>query len=216
MLESTCALCGAAFEGRNNGGKPQRYCSKAHYTEAANIRRLERRKRDYVVKPGVCEICRSPCRRYGARAFCGSDDCRRERNLLYGVAQREGQLVTPITYRNCADCGRLFVGRVRTNRLYCDRDCAQRAGKRAGKHRRRTVERVGDFITIHELGERDGWSCHLCPDPVVLRSGGLAMSPSIDHLVPISRGGEHTWANVKLAHKICNSRRWANPLPAVA
>ena len=29
--------------------------------------------------------------------------------------------------------------------------------------------------------------------------------PSIDHIVPLSKGGSHTWDNVQLAHKQCNS-----------
>ena len=29
--------------------------------------------------------------------------------------------------------------------------------------------------------------------------------PSIDHIIPISKGGQHTWDNVQLAHMICNS-----------
>lgn len=29
--------------------------------------------------------------------------------------------------------------------------------------------------------------------------------PSIDHLMPMSKGGTHTWDNVKLAHHGCNT-----------
>lgn len=29
--------------------------------------------------------------------------------------------------------------------------------------------------------------------------------PSIDHVIPISKGGTHTWDNVRLAHHHCNS-----------
>ena len=29
--------------------------------------------------------------------------------------------------------------------------------------------------------------------------------PSIDHIIPVSRGGTHTWDNVQLAHRYCNS-----------
>lgn len=29
--------------------------------------------------------------------------------------------------------------------------------------------------------------------------------PSIDHVIPISKGGRHSWDNVKLAHRLCNS-----------
>ncbi|WP_210434349.1 HNH endonuclease [Virgibacillus sp. SK37] len=29
--------------------------------------------------------------------------------------------------------------------------------------------------------------------------------PSIEHVIPISKGGTHTWDNVKLAHRKCNN-----------
>lgn len=31
--------------------------------------------------------------------------------------------------------------------------------------------------------------------------------PSVDHVIPLSKGGTHTWDNVKLAHKRCNSKK---------
>jgi 5-methylcytosine-specific restriction endonuclease McrA len=29
--------------------------------------------------------------------------------------------------------------------------------------------------------------------------------PSIDHIIPLSKGGTQSWENVKLAHRHCNS-----------
>ena len=29
--------------------------------------------------------------------------------------------------------------------------------------------------------------------------------PSIDHVIPLSKGGIDTWNNVRLSHRICNS-----------
>ena len=29
--------------------------------------------------------------------------------------------------------------------------------------------------------------------------------PSIDHIVPVTKGGTHTWNNIQLAHRKCNS-----------
>jgi 5-methylcytosine-specific restriction endonuclease McrA len=51
--------------------------------------------------------------------------------------------------------------------------------------------------------ERDGGRCQSC---------GLPVDPHsfhIDHIVPISRGGEHSYANVQLAHASCNHRKGA-------
>ena len=33
--------------------------------------------------------------------------------------------------------------------------------------------------------------------------------PSIDHIVPLSWGGLHSWANVQLAHHGCNTAKGA-------
>lgn len=56
-----------------------------------------------------------------------------------------------------------------------------------------------------EIFNRDAWVCQLChkkvnkdlrwPDP---------MSASLDHIVPISKGGSHTKNNTHLAHLKCN------------
>jgi 5-methylcytosine-specific restriction endonuclease McrA len=36
---------------------------------------------------------------------------------------------------------------------------------------------------------------------------------SIDHVVPISKGGKHTWANTKLAHLGCNAKKKDGVVP---
>lgn len=72
-----------------------------------------------------------------------------------------------------------------------------------------------DNITLDALIERDGGICYLCGGEVEERRkfkrgqprGDMRFYPSVDHVVPISRGGEHTWENVKLAHRSCNSRK---------
>lgn len=65
----------------------------------------------------------------------------------------------------------------------------------------RTVKRL-------EIAERDGWKCHICGKRVTKKNW------SLDHLVPLSKGGSHTPENVALAHRICNSRRGRGCLPA--
>jgi 5-methylcytosine-specific restriction endonuclease McrA len=63
-------------------------------------------------------------------------------------------------------------------------------------------------FTRTEIGERDGWICGICGEPVdrTLRFPDK-MSPSLDHVIPLSLGGEHSPANSRIAHWICNVRR---------
>lgn len=65
-------------------------------------------------------------------------------------------------------------------------------------------------IRAVEIYERDGWVCGICRLPV---DEGLKypdmLSASLDHVVPLARGGGHVRGNLQLAHFICNSRKSA-------
>jgi len=70
--------------------------------------------------------------------------------------------------------------------------------------------RAGESIDVAELGVRDGWICGICGEPVLpYLSSPDPRCPSIDHVIPISHGGAHSWDNVQLAHVVCNVRRGA-------
>lgn len=63
-------------------------------------------------------------------------------------------------------------------------------------------------LDIAEIIERDEGICHLCGDPIDDDKWTL------DHLIPISKGGIHAKNNVALAHLSCNSRRQNRAIPA--
>jgi hypothetical protein len=62
-------------------------------------------------------------------------------------------------------------------------------------------------LTVYE---RDAWTCGLCSTPV---DQNLAhphpMSASLDHVLPLAKGGTHTYTNVQLAHLTCNVSKGA-------
>ncbi len=58
-------------------------------------------------------------------------------------------------------------------------------------------------ISRIEIAERDGWLCAICGGAVVRAEW------SLDHVVPLSKGGHHIHSNVTLAHKACNSKKGA-------
>ncbi len=67
----------------------------------------------------------------------------------------------------------------------------------------------GAFVEIVKplvVFERDGWRCHLCGRKTTRRTA------SIDHIVPLSKGGTHEYANCQTAHLKCNMSKGAKVL----
>lgn len=68
--------------------------------------------------------------------------------------------------------------------------------------------RTAEMFAPLDVHTRDEWTCQLCMlpiDPSVAYPDSL--SPSIDHVIPLSRGGLHAMANVQSAHLGCNSSK---------
>ncbi len=51
-------------------------------------------------------------------------------------------------------------------------------------------------LTRRAVFARDGWVCQYCAHP----------AENVDHVIPRSQGGEHSWDNVVAACRRCNSR----------
>ncbi|MFC8277198.1 HNH endonuclease [Streptomyces sp. NPDC057271] len=87
-------------------------------------------------------------------------------------------------------------------RLYWQAKCRRRrAAKRGG---------VSEPYTLAEIAERDGRRCKLCGGRVAMtQKVPHPKAPTIDHVVPVSEGGDDTRANVQLAHFVCNSAKGA-------
>lgn len=63
-------------------------------------------------------------------------------------------------------------------------------------------------ISLRKLIKRDGLTCKICGLPCFDGGDYLAdLYPTIDHIIPISKGGGHTWSNVQIAHRICNRNK---------
>jgi 5-methylcytosine-specific restriction endonuclease McrA len=70
------------------------------------------------------------------------------------------------------------------------------------------VATTWDGVTDAEILDRDHWTCGICRK----RIGRKFRSPhprsaSIDHIMPLSEGGDDTAANKRAAHLGCNIRR---------
>lgn len=61
-------------------------------------------------------------------------------------------------------------------------------------------------VNPHKVFARDGWLCRLCgiETPKVLRGTCEHNAPELDHSVPLSRHGPHTYANTQCLCRSCN------------
>lgn len=66
---------------------------------------------------------------------------------------------------------------------------------------------IDRFDRLHVF-ERDGWICYRCEQPTDPDTSPFdPISPTVDHVVPLSKGGEHTLANVRTCCLGCNSAK---------
>lgn len=118
----------------------------------------------------------------------------------------------PLTCRltQCSDCTAPTKPRGKATRCARCQFITTATRKDASYARRAYIMRAGDKdISWRTVGARDSWICHLCLKKVP-QQPGKAKSPkgaTVDHLIPLARGGLHVWANVALAHNRCNISR---------
>lgn len=108
----------------------------------------------------------------------------------------------------CHECGDQFTSATYTGATpgrYCSKTCHKRNRRRRDKQMRSKRIKTGarrEVIDMARLAKRDGWRCHICKRKVTRKTW------SHDHLIPLSDdAATHTYDNVALAHKRCNTLR---------
>jgi HNH endonuclease len=56
-----------------------------------------------------------------------------------------------------------------------------------------------------------GMMCHLCKLPILTRA-----DLQMDHVIPLARGGSHTYGNIRPSHGLCNRRKHAKLMSELA
>lgn len=120
--------------------------------------------------------------------------------------------------RPCDVCGETYTPR-RSDSLTCSQPCRRRLNyrrnseKQAANTRRRRAARRGllaEDFSLTDIAERDRWRCQICGNKVDKDlKWPHKKCATVDHIVPIKLGGEHSKANCQLAHADCNRRKGA-------
>lgn len=116
----------------------------------------------------------------------------------------------------CEICGNKYTAHYPTSK-YCSDSCSRKAYKKRRGHNRKRYKgiTVDSGISLFKLAKRDSDICQLCglkvdwTDKIETEKAVICgdMYPSIDHIKPISLGGMHSWDNIQLAHRGCNTKK---------
>lgn len=176
----TCIGCGAAFSYPVQTGPIPKWCAPCKATQS----------KPRKVKPReTCLGCGTKMPPYPGkgryRKYC-TPECR---SIKFHNPDR-------VHFRECRACGTTIDlterrnGRLRPSyTTLCD-DCYR-------------PHRYG--MTVEQIADRDGSLCRGCNEPVdmSLRRPDLR-SPSVDHIIPWSKGGTNDPENLQLMHLACN------------
>ena len=168
--------------------------------------------------------------------LCAADGCER-RAVARGLCQRHGYRIKkfgslevpggspPYGCKWCRKCktyrplGEFYVGkkgpespckqcRAARDKAYRKANPPRSRSSQNRKRRARMRLARSEPYTAVEIADRDGWKCQRCGE----RIGRKIKYPhprslTIDHIIPISRGGHDVRANVQAAHFSCNAAK---------
>lgn len=212
--DTPCTICGK-LTWSGNGSRPAdlRICLPCRRDPAKPGRTVGPRG---TVMKLECSVCKSAFEwiKTGStvRKTC-SEACRHSIRSRAGIAARSANGDPTGEFTGlCRDCEvPIADGSAKLRCTPCRK--ARLAEQYRQKCRRRRVLKrggVAEPYSLPEIAERDRHRCQLCrrkvdltiqwPDP---------KSPSIDHVIPVTEGGDDTKANVQLAHLGCNVSKGA-------
>lgn len=199
-----CVGCSTTFTYAQRTKLPQ-YCSE----ECCN----RRRRRAPLVAD--CRVCKKPFDTGGGgqsgrpKLYCGKK-CYRRAN--YDHAPR-----SKVSFPTCHECDRVYCGRrgPRSGEITVCPDVAcqrlahnRRMRKCLPTRRARKLDAFIEYVDRQQVFEHDGYRCHLCRRKT-LRTKQVPhpRAPTIDHIVPLSRGGKHEYVNCRTACFLCNAQK---------
>jgi 5-methylcytosine-specific restriction endonuclease McrA len=126
-------------------------------------------------------------------------------------------------YYTCEVCSKTEWVDSHSQKRFCSRKCQRksvgakqhkREAKRNRRHRLRSSSAVCQSVSIVELMKRFRRRCRHCNTICVKPEGyNHQNEATIDHIMPLSKGGLHLWSNVQLLCRRCNTAKRDIVLP---
>jgi len=226
-ITRTCQECSNQFTFAISPGAGRVYCCDDCASAARSRQALQWRRR---TKSGhsACEGCGLLSGKHHNKGLCRKCMSEQQRitsaqrmRVLKGFTHLPPRLVSvrPDRLIVCAECGRDHVytpafGEGTKVQRYCSRQCQKRDSDRTRTRARRAATRTDkcERVDYNAVFDRDGWKCGLCGVKTLRSKRGTMhdRAPVLDHIIPLSKGGDHTYKNVQCACNSCNSAKGAD------
>ena len=159
-----------------------------------------------------CDIC---CGRVGKRPkmYC-SPECSRVAIRIKQRIKKGVKFKAEDAEPRTCPCGASFKP-IRPTEKFCTQKCSDRYW---GHHRKRRIivqASTADFVDQDKVFTEANWICAHCSrktDPA-LNPKKDSLAPQLDHIIPLSKGGAHSYKNVQLLCRECNMKK-GNKMPA--
>lgn len=211
----TCAYCHGPIDDRLKSDA--RYCGRLCKDEDRKAQGRIERWSTAAIRP--CADCGDPVGAIRSE-FCGPCRTRRRMEMRRAGTRRSYQrhrdkrIAEGKAYREAnRQYFKDWYKRKRSDPEWMERELAR---IQVSNRRRRALRRSArsEPYTTLEIADRDGWRCQLCGKKVPRKSAARSpRSATVDHIVPISLGGDDVKANVQLAHFSCNVAKNNRALP---
>lgn len=198
QVEGTCPQCGADFE---RIAPKQVFCTK----QCQSASDADKRKGE----PRTCGVCSTTFKVNSNSKTC-SPECRKKFMAMRLLEKKQANFGPP---RTCRQCTKVFTWNTEFWIDYCSRACRSEAKaetkKRHGHNRRakRAKVTIEQFSPTYIL-KRDKYICQACGAKTKPEKKSThPLYPNVDHIVPLSMGGEHSKKNCRCVCASCNSKK---------
>ena len=210
-FEAVCEGCGITFRPKRTGNK--RFCSRdCSFIQQKRLGALQPtfRKKEKPLPHSI--VFFQNCQHCGV-VFASKN--RALRCKAHSYVPSEAQT------RPCAGaCGAVVTGY--ENKKWCASCRKKRSRNRfklkhgkVSKHRHKARLYGGAYEAVNPIAVfiRDGWKCQLCGCNTNRKMRGTShdRAPELDHIIPLSRGGDHSYINTQCSCRECNIAKGNRP-----
>ena len=183
-INHTCTQCGDTYEREVDAkGQKASWCQSCRREYMRDYHRRHHVPVQPILGPKMpkgkwiaCRICGLVVR--GRKTMCGSTECMAESKRRYARARRKAKPAYHVKNKRQSDRNR----RMRLRGVHSE---------------------AYDPI---DIADRDGWKCSLCSKLISrVERHPHPRSLTMDHIIPVSVGGDDVPSNVRACHALCNS-----------